>query len=291
MKSIILIITILCFSAQASFTQIKNAKTDSIKIYGNCGMCKKTIEKAGTKNKLYSTDWNEETKFAIITYDSKKSQLDDVLKSIALSGYDNSTYLAPEEAYNNLHECCKYERDQKTLAKGTAVSASDVQVPVQNHSGHTQDKIANEIQPGGELKGVFENYFGLKDALVKTDGMSAAAKASALLIALEEVKMEKLNTQEHQAWMTLEKKLKNSAQLIKENKEPEKQREYFISLSKDMYELIKVSKPSGTVYYQFCPMANSGKGANWLSKESVIKNPYYGSQMLSCGETVETIKH
>jgi hypothetical protein len=37
-------------------------------------------------------------------------------------------------------------------------------------------------------------------------------------------------------------------------------------------------------------MYNNGKGANWLSKEILIKNPYYGSQMLSCGKTVETIK-
>ena len=63
-----------------------------------------------------------------------------------------------------------------------------------------------------------------------------------------------------------------------------------MSLSKNMYELIKVAKPAETVYYQFCPMANDGKGANWLSKENGIKNPYYGSQMLTCGKTVETIK-
>ena len=37
-------------------------------------------------------------------------------------------------------------------------------------------------------------------------------------------------------------------------------------------------------------MANGGKGANWLSKENAVKNPYYGSQMLTCGSTVETIK-
>lgn len=57
-----------------------------------------------------------------------------------------------------------------------------------------------------------------------------------------------------------------------------------------MYELIKVSKQEKPVYYQHCPMANKGKGANWLSKENAIKNPYYGSQMLTCGSTVETIK-
>jgi hypothetical protein len=31
----------------ASNAQIKNAKTESVKIYGNCGMCETTIEKAG----------------------------------------------------------------------------------------------------------------------------------------------------------------------------------------------------------------------------------------------------
>ena len=39
-----------------------------------------------------------------------------------------------------------------------------------------------------------------------------------------------------------------------------------------------------------CPMANNGKGADWLSKENEVKNPYYGSMMLGCGKVTETIK-
>ena len=57
-----------------------------------------------------------------------------------------------------------------------------------------------------------------------------------------------------------------------------------------MYELAKVSKQAVPVYYQRCPMFNNGKGANWLSKESAIKNPYYGNKMLTCGSVTETIK-
>ena len=101
--------------------------------------------------------------------------------------------------------------------------------------------------------------------------------------------MGKLKMEEHTVWMKIEKGLKTDAQHIKETKDTEHQREHFMSLSKSMYELIKAAKPAETVYYQFCPMANDGKGANWLSKESAIKNPYYGSQMLTCGKTVETI--
>jgi Protein of unknown function (DUF3347). len=31
------------------------------------------------------------------------------------------------------------------------------------------------------------------------------------------------------------------------------------------------------------------KKANWLSSEKEIKNPYYGSTMLTCGSVVDTI--
>ena len=42
------------------------------------------------------------------------------------------------------------------------------------------------------------------------------------------------------------------------------------------------------VFQQFCPMANSDKGAIWLSSNEIIMNPYFGAKMLKCG-TVEKI--
>ncbi len=115
MKSIF-IMAVLLVAATATQAQIKNAQTDTVKVYGNCGMCEATIEKAGSKAKISKTDWNEETGMAVITYDAKKTSLDEVLKSIALVGYDNANYKAPGEVYEKLHGCCKYERDEKTTA-------------------------------------------------------------------------------------------------------------------------------------------------------------------------------
>jgi len=161
---------------------------------------------------------------------------------------------------------------------------------MQNHGTHAEGNNTMDIQQVNQLKAVFDNYFALKDALVKTDGGTASAKATTMLTALGAVEMAKLKMDEHTIWMKVGKDMKTDAQHIKDNKDTEHQRKHFISLSKNMYELIKVSKPAETIYYQYCPMANDGKGANWLSKESAIKNPYYGSQMLSCGKTVETIK-
>ena len=94
----------------------------------------------------------------------------------------------------------------------------------------------------------------------------------------------------HMVWMKNLETLKKETQAIANSKEVKKQRNYLDSLSRSLYEMMKVSEQETPTYYQFCPMANDGKGANWLSKEETIKNPYYGSQMLSCGKTVETIK-
>jgi copper chaperone CopZ len=90
MKSIkiLMAITVL-LSFTACNAQIKNAKTESVKIYGNCGMCETTIEKAGNLKKIAKVDWNVDTKMATLTYDSKKINQDAILKRIALSGYDN----------------------------------------------------------------------------------------------------------------------------------------------------------------------------------------------------------
>ena len=287
MKAIIIMTIVGLMSSATIQAQIKNAKTEVLKVYGNCGMCETNIEKAGTKSKLYKTEWNVDTKMASITFDSLKTNADAVLKSIALSGYDNANFLAPDEAYNKLDGCCKYDRESKTAVAATKPSIGNT---MQNHDGHGHETKAMNMQETSQLKAVFENYFTLKDALVKTDGNEASASGAALLTALEAVEMGKLKMEEHTVWMKVEKALKTDAQHIKENKDTEHQRQHFITLSKNMYELIKVAKPAETIYYQYCPMANDGKGANWLSKENAVKNPYYGNKMLTCGKTVETIK-
>ncbi len=278
-------IALTFFTALLSFTacnaQIKNSKTETLKIYGNCGMCESTIEKAGNMKKVANVDWNKDTKIATITYDATKTNQDEILRRIALSGYDSDKFLAPTDVYAKLPECCQYERVNKPVAK------TEPNTETHDHSNHT---TISEKQETNQLKAVFESYFAVKDALVKTDGNTASSKAKDLSNAISSVKMETLTTDEHNVWMKVMKDLLFDAEHISDTKDIGHQRDHFMSLSKNMYELIKVSKSETPVYYQYCPMANGGKGANWLSKEDAIKNPYYGSQMLTCGSTVETIK-
>lgn len=289
-SKILVAITIL-LSFTSCNAQIKNAKTETVKIYGNCDMCEKTIEKAGNLKKMAKVDWNVDTKMATLTYDSKKTNQDAILKRIALSGYDSDKFLAPDNAYSKLPGCCQYDRIAKVPVKIDAISGADISEhsEMTNHTNHTETPKV-EIQEVNQLKAVFDNYFAVKDALVKTDGNTASAKATALLSAINAVKMETLKTDEHNVWMKVLKNIKEDAEHIAETKDAKHQRDHFDTLSKNMYDLIKVSKQETPTYYQFCPMANNGKGANWLSKENVVKNPYYGSMMLSCGKVTETIK-
>ena len=289
-SKILVAITVL-LSFTSCNAQIKNAKTETVKVYGNCDMCEKTIEKAGNLKKIAKVDWNVDTKMATITYDSKVTNQDAILKRIALSGYDSDKFLAPDNAYSKLPGCCQYDRIAKVPVKIDAISGADISEhsEMTNHTNHTETPKV-EIQEVNQLKAVFVNYFAVKDALVKTDGNTASAKATALLSAINAVKMETLKTDEHTIWMKVLKNIKEDAEHIADTKDAKHQRDHFDTLSKNIYDLIKVSKQETPTYYQFCPMANNGKGANWLSKENVVKNPYYGSMMLSCGKVTETIK-
>ena len=277
-----LMTALVMLSFGVSNAQIKNSKTETVKIYGNCGMCKSTIEKAGNLKKVANVDWNKDTKIATITYDTTKTNQDEILKRIALSGYDSDKFLAPDDVYANLHGCCQYERVNK--------SVTETEPSITATHDHSNLTTISEKQETNQLKAVFESYFAVKDALVKTDGNTASLKAKDLSNAISAVKMETLTTDEHNVWMKVMKDLLFDAEHISDTKDIGHQRDHFMSLSKNMYELIKVSKSETPVYYQYCPMANGGKGANWLSKENAIKNPYYGSQMLTCGSTIETIK-
>lgn len=272
----------MLFVFTACEAQIKNEKKETVKIHGNCNMCKSTIEKAGNANKVAKVEWNKDTKMASIAYDQKATNLDEILKRIALAGYDSDSFRAPDDVYAKLPECCQYDRAIKTTAKTEMAHAA--------HSGHNPNASIADKKEQGQLKAVFDNYFDVKDALVKSDGKSTSEKAKGLVKAVNAVKMNELKTDEHTVWMKVLNDLKEDAEHISETTDAKHQRDHFITLSKSIYELIKVSKYEMPIYYQFCPMANDGKGANWLSKENAVKNPYYGSQMLTCGKTVETIK-
>lgn len=296
MKNIIFLAlaAIITITQVACAQSIKNAQTETVKIYGNCGMCEKTIETAALQKGVSKADWDKDTKMATLTFDSSKTTADEVLRRIAAAGYDSDKYIAPDAVYASLPACCQYGRPVKaempetTTAAETAPPANAAPASAPKEAVATKQPAAVEV--ANPLSEVYATYFSLKDALVKSDGVKAAAEAKSLFKAIADVKMEALEAAQHTAWMKYQEKLSYDAEHIKGVTDTEHQREHFASLSKNMYEVMKVVKPETEVYYDHCPMYNDGKGANWLSTEKPIKNPYYGSQMLTCGKVAETLK-
>lgn len=152
-------------------------------------------------------------------------------------------------------------------------------------------KIIAQDNVDTSLQSVITSYLEVKNALTKDSGAKVQAAAKTLYAAINAVQMEKLCAVEHRAWMEYQEKLSYDAEHIKGTNELEHQREHFIKLSANIYKMIKaINNNKEDLYYQFCPMANDGKGAYWVSEKQVIANPYFGKMMMTCGSTKETIK-
>jgi hypothetical protein len=142
------------------------------------------------------------------------------------------------------------------------------------------DTVATTSETAGaqtDTAKVYNAYLSVKDNLVKTDSKAAQQSAKVLAANLSNIK-----------GCTEAADLANR---IAATGDVKLQRNIFLQLSQDVIPLVKGMKPkSGPVYVAYCPMAGNGKGGYWLSAQKEIKNPYYGDEMLECGEVKEEIK-
>jgi copper chaperone CopZ len=91
--------------------QSSEGKEANFKVYGNCEMCKKTIESSLKDEKgINSANWNVKTKIIAVSYDSTLIDEKGIHKKIAGAGYDTELEKGNDNAYNNLHSCCQYKR-------------------------------------------------------------------------------------------------------------------------------------------------------------------------------------
>ena len=123
----ILLSVLFSFFSVITIAQTKSTalKSEEIKVWGNCGMCKSTIEKAAKAGGASTAIWNEDTKILKVKYAAAKTNGNKIQQKIADAGYDTKDLTAKDEAYNNLHECCKYDRKEATAVKHDKDCCSD----------------------------------------------------------------------------------------------------------------------------------------------------------------------
>lgn len=125
--------------------------------------------------------------------------------------------------------------------------------------------------------GLVNGYLKVKDALIKSDSKQAATLSISLLQAID-----------------TEPVFKEQAGLIKavmkiaKSTDIEAQRTAFAEVSLLMWSVIKnAHHDHRNMYYMYCPM----KKTYWISAEPEIRNPYYGSAMLTCGSVTDKKQH
>jgi len=116
---IVSLFAILLFFVQMGFAQ--TATTEKIKVSGECGMCKKKIEKAAKDAGASYAVWSSESKILEVKY-TEPTNSDIIQKSVADAGYDTPKYRATDAAYEKLSPCCHYERTSVT-SQDTSASA------------------------------------------------------------------------------------------------------------------------------------------------------------------------
>ncbi len=140
-----------------------------------------------------------------------------------------------------------------------------------------------------EVFSLVEAYLLLKDALVEARPAEAARLANQMETKRSSIDVNNEHDEVVENWKKLNVVLAPLTQAIAEETNLDKQRQHFITLSDSMIALISsIGFEGATLYLQNCPMANNDQGADWLSRDKNIRNPYYGSLMMTCG-TVEGI--
>ena len=107
---LVVLMTVLAFSAQGQENKNKNAKYTT-EVNGNCEQCQKRIQKAALSvSGVKSATWNVETHQLSLLLNEEKCKVSDVKNAIAKVGHDTNDVKSTDADYQNLHSCCKYDR-------------------------------------------------------------------------------------------------------------------------------------------------------------------------------------
>ncbi len=170
----------------------------------------------------------------------------------------------------------------KTILTLIVTTLISIPALAQDHSGHSHDT---------HLQTLVNEYLKIKDALVNDDFEQAAKHLPAFASEVRN-NSEMTNHGEHAS--KHEKHHRQMLNAVASAESAESLKEFRKAFSNISKELITAVENQGykhaSLFVQFCPMANSGEGARWLSNKEEIANPFYGQTMHECGETVTKIE-
>lgn len=155
----------------------------------------------------------------------------------------------------------------------------------------TPSANSTENPEQGNFSELYAHYQHLTFALSSDNDKEAANASKGMLEALSKIKSDGFSAEDKTTYEDIAADIKEHAEHISDNVgNIAHQREHLVILSKDFYDIAKTFGTDKPLYKVYCSMYNDNKGAYWLSDNKEIKNPYYGANMLTCGEIQEELK-
>ncbi|MFA9190891.1 DUF3347 domain-containing protein [Flavobacterium sp. FZUC8N2.13] len=151
--------------------------------------------------------------------------------------------------------------------------------------------VSDAVKASLSTEAIINGYLKIKNALANDKSKEATAAANDFEKAVSATNSSKIDSKLIDKYTTITESAKKQASLIATNDgKIVEQRIYFAVLSKDVTSLIAAFGTSKKLYQDYCPMYDQGKSGYWISEIKEIRNPYYGSEMLTCGGMIKEIK-
>ena len=157
---------------------------------------------------------------------------------------------------------------------------------MQQEDTNDSDEVASRDAQDSKATAIVSEYLSIKNALVADNTDEAAEAGGKLVAALENFDVSNFSDAEQTELKDIIVNAKEQAEHISDSP-MEHQREHFKTLSKDVTDMVAITGTDKKLYEQFCPMYD--KGSAWLSASNEVKNPYYGSKMVTCGKVQKEI--
>jgi Cu(I)/Ag(I) efflux system membrane fusion protein len=208
-----------------------------------------------------------------------------VWKELSMLLKNDAVIAADAKALQDLHRTFQaFERHWDRLNARFSMS----------HAAHASPATPKKVNvPGAfreQLGAVIAPYLSLQAALAQDDDSKAEAAAAQLRKALEHVDMKHLEGEAHMLWMEHLKSLRPAAEQASKAEDIKTRREAFALLSEALARTVPAfGLDEGPLFQLRCPMAFNNRGATWLQRDKVVQNPYFGQQMLQCGEVVKAV--
>jgi Cu(I)/Ag(I) efflux system membrane fusion protein len=142
-----------------------------------------------------------------------------------------------------------------------------------------------------QIRALYDAYTGLAIALAGDDFEAAQGTLPIIETALDDVEGNALPEDDRDPWATGREKMEEALSSMQQAENIEGLRDSLVSMTAGLTQTIQVYgiAEGAPVYVAHCPMAMDNQGADWLQKDTAIRNPYYGSMMLECGEIMERL--